>query len=226
MSNSFSTPLRVGAVVLGVIALVAVGLVVAYGPGEGRWVQGALGASPTKSASPEPSPTDSPTMAEASEPSPAGSPSPSTAAQIKAKNIADAKASLREYYAATADVANNAYRNWEDKLGPFWGTRSSWQAMTTVYERNRQDGIHTEGAARVVAMTASQYEPYTPGSEEVILEACIDFGAVKTFDNENRIVPRDASVPTRYYFTYALRHQGLGSKWTLISEERDQERTC
>ncbi|MBL0887319.1 hypothetical protein [Myceligenerans indicum] len=225
MSNSFSTPLRVGAVVLGVVVVVAAGLVYAYGPGEGRWVQGALGASPTEPDTSEPSPGKSQT-ASGIEPSPSGSPSPSTAAQIKAKNIADAKASLVEYYATVAEVANDSYRDWEDKLGPFWGTRSSWQAITTVYERNRESGIHTEGAAQVVSMTANKYEPYTRGSEEIVLDVCIDFGPVKTFDGDGVRIPRDASVPTRYHFAYGLRHQGVGSKWTLISEERNQEQEC
>ncbi|GAB3166096.1 hypothetical protein GCM10027059_24660 [Myceligenerans halotolerans] len=228
MSNSFSTPLRVGAVALGVVALVAVGLVVAYGPGEGRWVQGALGASPTKSGSPEPSPSDSPTTAEAAEPSPAGSPSPSTAAQIKARNIADAKARLVEYYATQAEVANGGYEHWERRLGPFWGTQSSWQAMTTVYEGNRQRGTYTEGAADVVSMQATEYTPDKTGAqhEEVDLSACIDFAEVRTFDREGDLIPRDASIPMRYMFSYRLRNQGGDNEWALIAEEPDQERTC
>lgn len=226
MSNSFSTPLRVGAVVLGVIALVAVGLVVAYGPGEGRWIQGALGASPSESGSPEPSPSASPTTAEAVEPSPSASPSPSTAAQIKAKNIADAKARLVEYYATLAAVANDGYRGWEDKLGSFWGTSSSWWAMTQVYQSNRESGTRTEGAAVIVSMRATNYEPFTPGSEEVDLEACIDFGDVRTFGGDGEAVPRDASVPPRYMFTYSLRNQGEGNNWALIAEDPDLERAC
>ncbi|MBO0608281.1 hypothetical protein [Myceligenerans salitolerans] len=227
MSNSFSAPLRVGAVALGLVALVAVGLVVAYGPGEGRWIQGALGASPTRSASPEPSPSVTPTAADTEEPSPAGSPSPSTAAQIKAKNIADAKASLVEYYAIQAKVANNGYQKWERDLGPFWGTQRAWQAMTSVYEQSRQDGIYTEGAAAVISMQARGYTPAKAGFEEVIVDACVDFSTVKTFDGEGNLIPRDASVPSRYVLTYKMRNQGgKGREWALISEARNQERAC
>jgi hypothetical protein len=227
MSNSFSTPLRVGAVVLGVVALVAVGLVVAYGPGEGRWLQGALGASPSRSDSPEPSPSPSspsPTTAGVGEPSPSASPSPSTAAQIKAKNIADAKARLVEYYATQAEVANNAYQKWERQLGPFWGTQSSWRAMTAVYERSRVDGIYTEGAARVVSMSANSYTPDETGAEheEVVLRACIDFSEVKTFDRDSSVIPRDASIPMRYTFDYRLRNQGEANDWALVAERPDQ----
>lgn len=225
MSNSFSTPLRVGAVVLGVVALVAVGLVIAYGSGEGRWVQGALGASPTKSGSPEPSPSESPTTASA-EPTPSGSPSPSTAAQIKAKNIADAKARLVEYYATVAEVANSGYTDWEGRLQNFWGTREMRVGKGQVYDQFRDQGVYTEGVAKVVSIKVTKYTPANAGFEEMNLDACIDFSQVKTFDADGTQVPRDASVPERYIFIYEARNQGEGNEWAFIGEVPDLERVC
>ncbi|GAB4087245.1 hypothetical protein GCM10028784_38750 [Myceligenerans cantabricum] len=226
MPNSLSTPLRVGAAAAGVLALVAVGLVLAYGPGDGRWVQGALGAGPGESASPEPSVSDSPTTADTSEEKPAGTPKPTTPAQIKAKNIADAKARLEEYYATTASVANNGYEKWENRLQNFWGTRATRVAAGQVYDDFREQGVYTKGAAELVSVKASNYTPATAGFEEITLDACLDFSEVQTFDRRDKLIPRDASAPTRYMFTYEMRNQGKSNEWAFIAESPDQERTC
>jgi hypothetical protein len=133
---------------------------------------------------------------------------------------------LVEYYATVAEVANGGYEGWRHSLRSFWGTPTSWNAVTQVYERNRENGVRTEGAAEVVSMNAKAYEPDDAGFDEVTLEACVDFAGVKTFDRGGSVIPRDASVPTRYTFTYGLRNQGTDNEWALIVEEPNLERSC
>lgn len=228
MSNSFSTPLRVGAVVLGVVALVAIGLVVAYGPGEGRWIQGALGASPAKSGSPSPTPSASPTTTEAGEPAPSAtpSPSPSTAAQIKAKNIADAKARLVEYYATTAEVANNGYKDWEKELLPFWGRPQIWRPLSDVFAGYATEGRYTEGEAVVGSMRATGYKAAEQGFEEVSISACIDFSNVATFESDGTRIPRDAAAPLRYKFDYLMAHSGDKGVFKVYDQEPKVGESC
>ncbi|GAA1863449.1 hypothetical protein [Myceligenerans crystallogenes] len=223
MANILSTPLRIGAAVLVVLAIVAAGIVVLYGPEDGRWgIQGALGAGPDPSVSRSVSPSASPTTPDAASPSPSASRSMS----LKEKNIAEAKERLVEYYATTAEVANDGYRDWERKLYPFWGKLSVGAAKGEAYQLAKQSGNRTEGAAEVVSMDATDYRPFEPGSEEVELTACIDFNNVKTFDSKGKMIPRDASIPLQYMFIYEMRNQGEGNDWAVLSEEPNREREC
>lgn len=222
MASRIVTPLRVVVAILVALAIAAAALVVILGPEDGRWgISGALGASPDRSESPSSEPVSSPTT-NAGEAEPSESPSLSR----KEQNIADAKARLVEYYATMSEVANGGYADWERRLGPFWGTPAVRSGKGKVYEQSRNQGISTEGAAVVVSTRTIKYSPYTPGSEEVSFNACIDFSDVKTVDSSDNRIPRDASVPTRYVFTYTLRNQGDGQNWALVSEDPDMEKPC
>ena len=222
MASRIVTPLRVVVAILVALAIAAAALVVILGPEDGRWgISGALGASPDRSESPSSEPVSSPTT-NAGEAEPSESPSLSR----KEQNIADAKARLVEYYATTAEVGNDGYEHWQRKLQNFWGTRENRVAQGQAFDTLRKQGAYTEGASVVLSMEVKNYEPYTPGSEEVTLEACVDFTDVKTFDSDGNSVPRDASIPLSYVFTYELRNQGEDNEWALISENPDQEREC
>src|SRR5687768_6613703 len=130
MVSSAITPTRTIAILIGVAVIAVAGFaVVRSGVFEPETVQGAIpgpgSSSPSVSASRSPSASPSPT--------PTAAPEPTTPAQIKAKNIADAKARLVEYYETTAAVANNGYKDWTSELDPFWGHPDVWVPLATSY---------------------------------------------------------------------------------------------
>ncbi|WP_125775604.1 hypothetical protein [Antribacter gilvus] len=219
MPSQTVTPLRVVAVVA---ALVVAGAV-AVGVGSllGEDSEQGLGAIPAPPPS-SPSPSVSPTPLEVSGPSP----EPTTPEELKARNIAEAKARLVEYYATTAEVANAGYADWETKLGQFYGHPEVWRAISRVYQRSAEAGDYSTGAARVESLVVTGYEPSDEGLEVVAIDACVDFESVRSFLADGTEVPRDAATPTRYVISYKMAHQGLRSEWTVNEEVRRAERTC
>lgn len=223
MVSSAITPTRTIAVLIGIAVLAVAGFAVVrsgvFNPGS---VQGAIPGPGTTSASPSAS------ISASKDPSasPSASPSPTTPEQIKQKNIADAKARLVEYYEATARVANNGYSNWEDHLLPFWGNPDIWGPAGEAYQRLADEGRYTTGAARVVESDVTGYKPNANGFESVELQACVDFSGVDNFDESGDRIERQAGAPSRYRFTYLIRHQGPGTAWTINTETPHPEQAC
>jgi hypothetical protein len=221
MVSSAITPTRTIAVLIGVAVIAVAGFaVVRSGVFEPDTVQGAIpgpgSSSPSISASESPS----------SPPPPRASPKPTTPEQIKAKNIADAKARLVEYYETTAQVANNGYQDWEQRLSKFWGHPTIAASLATVYEESAKSGQYTTGAASVESLNVTRYEPDDARFERVTMDVCIDFSDVETFEANGAKIPRSEGVPTRYIFTYVMLHQGVGGVWTVNDEERHVGRAC
>jgi hypothetical protein len=112
MVSSAITPTRTIAVLIGVAVIAVAGFaVVRSGVLEPETVQGAIPGPGSSSPSASATASESPSAPKP----PAASPKPTSPAQIKAKNIADAKARLVEYYETTAQVANNGYKDWESR---------------------------------------------------------------------------------------------------------------
>ncbi|WP_129787365.1 hypothetical protein [Promicromonospora panici] len=223
MVSSAITPTRTIAVLIGVAVIAVAGFaVVRSGVFEPETVQGAIpgpgSSSPSASISESVSPSASP--------SPKASPKPTTPEQIKAKNIADAKARLVEYYETTATVANNGYKDWDTELRPFWGHPALRASLRAVYTESAETGDYTTGAASVETMNVTNYKTSDVGNEEVHLNACVDFGDVRTFAENGEETPRKAGAPTRYTFDYVMRHQGPGSYWTLNEQTPHPEQAC
>jgi hypothetical protein len=221
MVSSAITPTRTIAILIGVAVIAVAGFaVVRSGVFEPDTVQGAIpgpgSSSPSVSRSPSVSPSPTPTAA----------PEPTTPAQIKAKNIADAKARLVEYYETTASVANNGYQDWESKLLPFWVRPDMRSSMTRVFSAYKDEGKYTTGAASVETMSVSTYKADDSNFELVGLEACIDFTQVKNFSVDGDPIPRAEGAPSRYLFGYKMQHQGPDSIWTISSEVPHPERAC
>ena len=221
MVSSAITPTRTIAVLIGVAVIAVAGFaVVRSGVFEPDTVQGAIpgpgSSSPSVSASVSPSAT----------PPPAASPSPTTPEQIKAKNIADAKARLVKYYETTAQVANNGYQDWEDKLDPFWGHPDVWVPLATSYTDLAEQGQYTTGAASVESMAVTSYKTSNVGNEEVHLDACVDFREVRNFARDGEAIPRADGAPIRYKFDYVMRHQGPNSIWTVNEQVPHPEQAC
>lgn len=223
MVSSAITPTRTIAILIGVAVIAVAGFaVVRSGVFEPEAVQGAIpgpgSSSPSVSASRSPSASLSPT--------PTAAPEPTTPAQIKAKNIADAKARLVEYYETTAAVANNGYKGWRGQLVPFWGSFALRDAMSGVYTQLAETGQYTTGAATVESTRVEFYTPADEGFEEVGIEACVDFSDIQTFTSEGDEVERQAGAPTRYYLSYVIRHHGQDGAWAINAEEQHVERAC
>jgi hypothetical protein len=221
MVSSAITPTRTIAVLIGVAVIAVAGFaVVRSGVFEPETVQGAIpgpgSSSPSASASESPS----------APPSAAASPKPTTPAQIKAKNIADAKARLVEYYETTAHVANNGYRDWTKELDPFWGHPDVWVPLATSYTDLAEQGQYTTGAASVETMAVTGYKTSNVGNEEVHLDACVDFREVRNFERDGKAIPRADGAPVRYKFDYVMRHQGFDSIWTVNEQVPHPERAC
>ena len=222
MVSSAITPKRTIAVLIGVAVIaVAAFAVVRSGVFEPETVQGAIpgpgSSSPSASASASPSPS-----ASSAQPSP----SPTTPEQIKAQNIADAKARLEKYYETTAQVANNGYKDWESKLLPFWGRPQIWQPMSALFEGYRTEERYTTGAATVESMDVTEYRDDRSGFEDVALDACVDFSKVTNFDAKGDEVERAEGAPVRYVMAYVMRHQGAQGSWTVHEEIPQTERAC
>lgn len=225
MVSSAITPTRTIAVLVGVAVIAVAGFaVVRSGVFEPETVQGAMpgpgSSSPSASVSASRSPSASPS------PTAASKPKPTTPEQIKAKNIADAKARLVEYYETTASVANNGYRDWRQTLVPFWGSFEIRDAMSVGYTQSVKDRIYTTGAAQVESARSMSYTPSDNGFEEVAFEVCVDFSDVRTFDNTGEEIARASGAPTRYRLDYLMRHEGPGGLWTIEEEERHVGRAC
>jgi hypothetical protein len=223
MVSSAITPTRTIAVLIGVAVIAVAGFgVVRSGVFEPDTVQGAVpgpgSSSPTVSISASPSPSASPALT--------ASPKPTTPAQIKAKNIADAKARLVEYYGTTAQVANNRYEDWETRLRPFWGHPALRASLRAAYTESAASGDYTTGAASVDSMSLIEYKPSDVGNEEVHIKACVDFGDVQNFSESGRKIPRAAGAPVRYQFDYVMRHQGPRSYWTVNEQTPHPEQAC
>ncbi|MFI2361428.1 hypothetical protein [Promicromonospora sp. NPDC019610] len=221
MVSSAITPKRTIAVLIGVAVIaVAAFAVVRSGVFEPETVQGAIpgpgSSSPSASASASPS----------ASPAPEPSASPTTPEQIKAKNIADAKARLVKYYETTAQVANNGYTDWADKLLPFWGNPDIWGPTGDAFEQLATEGRYTTGSAEVVKSEVTDYKPNDNGFESVSLEACVDFSDVKNFDKGGNVIARQAGAPSRYMFSYLIRHQGPDTAWTVNTETPHPEKAC
>lgn len=225
MVSSAITPTRTIAVLIGVAVLAVAGFaVVRSGVFEPGTVQGAIPGPGSSSATASASPTTS--TSPSAPPSPTASPSPTTPEQIKAKNIADAKARLVEYYATTAQVANNGYKAWESELLPFWGHPDIRRSLRGAYTSYAEKGDYTTGAAGVDSLSVLAYKPDDAGFESVELEACIDFGDVETFERSGEMVPRQEGAPVRYLFNYVMRHQGPESVWTINEQVPHPEQAC
>jgi hypothetical protein len=223
MVSSAITPTRTIAVLIGVAVIAVAGFaVVRSGVFEPETVQGAIPGPGSSSPSASVSPSESP----AAPPSPTASPEPTTPEQIKAKNIADAKARLVEYYETTAVVANNGYKDWDTELRPFWGHPALRASLRTVYTESAETGDYTTGAASVETMSVTDYKTSDVGNEEVHLNACVDFGDVRTFAESGEEIPRAAGAPTRYQFDYVMRHQGPESYWTVNEQIPHPEQAC
>lgn len=223
MVSSAITPTRTIAILIGVAVIAVAGFaVVRSGVFEPEAVQGAIpgpgSSSPSVSASRSPSASLSPT--------PTAAPEPTTPAQIKAKNIADAKARLVEYYETTASVANNGYKDWTSELDPFWGHPDVWVPLATSYTDLAKQGHYTTGAASVESMTVTGYKASEVGNEEVHLLACVDFREVRNFARNGESIPRAEGAPVRYRFDYVMRHQGSDSIWTVNEQVPHPERAC
>jgi hypothetical protein len=223
MVSSAITPTRTIAILIGVAVIAVAGFaVVRSGVFEPDTVQGAIpgpgSSSPSVSMSAPESPSSSPTQTAA--------PEPTTPAQIKAKNIADAKARLVEYYETTAAVANNGYEDWDSELRPFWGHPALRASLRAVYTESEETGDYTTGAASVEAMSVTDYRTSDVGNEEVHLNACVDFADVRTFAADGEEIPRAAGAPTRYQFDYVMRHQGPESYWTVNEQTPHPEQAC
>jgi hypothetical protein len=222
MVSSAITPTRTIAVLIGVAVVAVAGFaVVRSGVFEPETVQGAIpgpgSSSPSASASESPS----------APPPPAASPKPTTPAQIKAKNIADAKARLVEYYETTAQVANNGYTDWNEKLDPFWGHPDVWGPLAASYTNLAAEGQYTTGEAAVESLRAVKYADSAEGGfEEVSLAACIDFSEVRTFTKSGDEIQREAGAPKRYLFDYVMAHQGIDSVWTVNEQVPHPEQAC
>ncbi|MFD6443653.1 hypothetical protein ACFWEJ_01030 [Promicromonospora sp. NPDC060204] len=221
MVSSAITPKRTIAVLIGVAVIaVAAFAVVRSGVFEPETVQGAIpgpgSSSPSAPASASPSAT----------PAPEPSASPTTPEQIKAKNIADAKARLTEYYETTAQVANNSYKDWDKQLRPFWGHPALRASLRAAYTESAASGDYTTGAASIGSMNVTEYKTSDVGNEEVHLDACIDFGDVRNFSQDGDEIPRAAGAPTRYQFNYVMRHQGHDSYWTVNEQDPHPEQAC
>ncbi|MFD7309240.1 hypothetical protein [Promicromonospora sp. NPDC059942] len=221
MVSSAITPKRTIAVLIGVAVIaVAAFAVVRSGVFEPETVQGAIpgpgSSSPSASASASPSAT----------PAPEPSASPTTPEQVKAKNIADAKARLVKYYETTAQVANNSYKDWERKLVPFWGSFEIRDSMGVAYAQSLDAGQYTTGVARIESVRPTGYKAPEPDYERVNFEVCVDFSDVQTFEENGAKIERQAGVPTRYYLQYEMRHHGADRGWAIDLEERQVERAC
>jgi hypothetical protein len=223
MVSSAITPTRTIAVLIGV-AVIAVGgfAVVRSGVFEPETVQGAIpgpgSSSPSASISASASPS--------APPAPTASPEPTTPEQIKAKNIADAKARLVEYHETTAAVANGGYQDWDTTLDQFYGNPRIWSSMSGVYAGLEADGQYTTGAATVERLKVTKYTPDEAGFESVNLRACIDFGKVRNFSSDGNAIEREKGAPTRYEFDYLMRHQGPDSIWTVNEQVPHPEQAC
>lgn len=223
MVSSAITPTRTIAVLIGIAVIAVAGFaVVRSGVFEPETVQGAIPGPGSSSPSASVSASVSPSASS----SPKASPKPTTPEQIKAKNIADAKARLVEYYETTATVANSGYQGWEQKLSKFWGHPTIAASLETVYEESARSGQYTTGAARVESSKVLKYEPDDASFERVTLDVCIDFSEVKTFEANGTEIARSEGVPTRYTFTYVMLHQGVDGVWTVNDEERNVGRAC
>jgi hypothetical protein len=224
MVSSAITPTRTIAILIGVAVIAVAGFaVVRSGVFEPDTVRGAIpgpgSSSPSVSASRSPSPSPSPTSTAA--------PEPTTPAQIKAKNIADAKARLVEYYETMAVVANNGYQDWERQLRPFWVRPDLWAPLAQTYADLAESGQYTQGAGDVTSMELATYaESAEGGLEEVSLNVCVDFSDVRTFDRDGGEVQRDAGAPKRYRFNYTMAHQGPNSAWTVDEQVPHPEQAC
>jgi hypothetical protein len=225
MVSSAITPTRTIAVLIGVAVIAVAGFaVVRSGVFEPETVQGAIPGPGTSSLSVSPSASESPTALPS--PTPTASPKPTTPAQIKAKNIADAKARLVEYYETTATVANDGYKDWESKLLAFWGNPDIWGPTGEAFEQLATEGRYTTGAAEVVTLDVTQYQPNKNHFESVEIEACVDFSDVTNFDKSGDQIERKEGAPSRYVFSYLIRHQGPNTAWTINVETPHPERAC
>lgn len=223
MVSSAITPTRTIAVLIGV-AVIAVGAfaIVRSGVFEPESVQGAI-PGPGSSSS---SPSASASVSESASAAPTPSASPTTPGQIKAQNIADAKARLVKYYETTAQVANNGYKDWESELLPFWGHPNIRSSLRSAYTDYADKGDYTSGAATVEALDLKGYRPDDAGFETVELRACVDFSQVESFSKDAEPLPRQAGAPIRYQFDYLMRHQGPESVWTINEQVPHPEQAC
>lgn len=223
MVSSAITPTRTIAVLIGVAVIAVAGFaVVRSGLFEPDTVQGAIpgpgSSSPSASISAPASPSASPSLT--------ASPEPTTPEQIKAKNIADAKSRLVEYYETTAAVANGGYRDWDTTLDQFYGNPRIWSSISGVYAGLEEEGQYTTGAASVDELEVTEYVPDDAGFESVKLRACVDFTQVENFSSDGTAIAREQGAPTRYRFDYLMRHQGPESVWTVNEQVPHPEQAC
>ncbi|WP_043346779.1 hypothetical protein [Beutenbergia cavernae] len=193
------------AVMAGVAALVAVGLVACNGGG---------GEEPTSTAD----------VTETTTPSP--SPSPSPTLDPREANIEQAKAALTEYVRLSNEVMNAGGEGWQD-LSRWWGTPDLAERYTSTYLSMIEQGRHTEGSSSVSQILVTDYveDPTGAGHEQIHFEYCSDTSDVTLLEASGDVVPQVGDDP-RFIVSVLLQRQGEGSGWTLNTLESHPDRSC
>jgi hypothetical protein len=219
MPSPTGTPLREVGVLAGLAVAAAATVGVAYLVREGAPGTGAIPGPGT--GSPSLSPSASSSAAEAGP-----SPSQTTPEELKAKNIAEAKQLVVDYYAAEAEVANAGYAGWDERLRVYWADLNFAQGFGKVYGDADAAGEHTTGAPVVGSVEVTGYEASDMGTERVFVTACVDYAAVKMFGGDGNEIPRDAAVPTRFLVDYSIGHRAADEQWAIYDQAAKPGEPC
>ncbi|WP_154793239.1 hypothetical protein [Occultella kanbiaonis] len=144
--------------------------------------------------------------------------------------IEAAEAFVIDFYAVAAEVANNGYEGWQERMFPYYaGNLELWEQRSTGYERNDEEGGFTEGATEVVTITATDWveDPTESGFDTVTFTMCLDSRSVIAFDEAGN-VRTDRTTPDHPYPATAVvmgqPETDLG--WSLMDLVADGEAEC
>ncbi|MGC0252670.1 hypothetical protein [Pseudactinotalea sp. Z1748] len=181
--------------------------------------------NPPEPTDDEPTQTTNPAE-DAIEEEPADDPEPPEELSEEDQNIEDARDVLTDYFRVAAEVANDGYETWRERLEPFWGSSPVRQAQESVMLEAQESGQYTEGAVRVVSATATEYTPDTTGGggEMIRFDVCTDSSDVKVFDGEGN--QADQPDQTRAATDVLMHRQGDEEQRWTIREFTPLAETC
>ncbi|WP_135849370.1 hypothetical protein [Serinibacter arcticus] len=161
----------------------------------------------TTTETPSPSPTETPTLTPEEE------------------NIAAAKQTVVDYYAAVDEVARGGYSTWTDKLIGYWASPDVANLNSVAFQAAADQGRRSDGATKISGFAVLEYtaNPDQPGYERVHLEYCGDYTETTTYDRDGAVIP--PSNLDRFTWAAILQRQEDG-RWAFAELESMTDRAC
>jgi hypothetical protein len=144
---------------------------------------------------------------------------------LKEEHLYIAEQRVLDFFEVSAEVGADAHQDWDVAFVPYLDLDllNEFFDLWSTYE---QDGVYTEGAAKVTSLTPTDYTPSESGREKVTLDACVDYGPIETFEADGTLIERPAGTATRYRVELVVGHEPANDVWRIEQLEPRVDTPC